>query len=315
MGIQGVTPSAPPAPPAQLKSSVRKLAYTAIIASGAQSLSLNIYHDTHHGNLPGIIAVMAGIIAPFLCAVLAHVAAEMNFPWYSKACVFLVVGAMMYVSAASGISVLEHVMPVSPAAALSIGADAASMLCLGVLMEDSNRRAALEKWNQAEAERQKQAELEKLSARHARPQRRETPTGNAGGNIAENAWGNVLASAGGNTWPDTSGTTEPTASVTESPARQGASADATVLNLAAHRPATRRPAARRQPMTEEEIRKLAEAMAADLAALGEELTVRKFTAKYGGKTGRVGPIVNEVKTSFAAARKNAGAGPASADAR
>lgn len=304
MGPQGVTPSAPPA---QLKPSVRKMSYTAIIAAGIFSLSLNIYHDITGGNLPGIIAVMAGFIAPFLCAILAHVAAELNFSLVFKVLVFGVVGAMMYVSASSGVSVLEHVMKAGPAYALALGADATAMICLGVLMEDGNRRKALEEWNRAETARREQAERDEIAARYGRTPRRETPGGNTRGNGGGNTGGNSLPGAGGNTGPGQ----DPAAVVPPgSSARPGDGDGAEVLDLD-----SRRSSARRESMSEDEIRKLAESMASDLAKIGEEISVRKFTDQYGGTPRRVGPIVSEVKARFAEAKKSRESGPSSAEAR
>lgn len=304
MDTQGVIPSAPPA---QLKTSVRKICFVVIVVAGVCSITLNIYHDTQIGNLPWTIAGMAGFVAPFSCATLAHIAAEVKFGWFFKILVFGVTAAMMYVSASAGVPVLEHIMKTGPAITTMIGLDTAAIICLSVLIRDSELKKAFEEWKQAEAERQAQAERDEIAARYGRTQRRETPRGNTGGNGSGNTWGNT----GGNGLPGGGESPLPASEATAAlPAGQGDGAGAEVLELDEHRSA-----ARRESMSEDEMRALAEKMAGELAKIGEEISVRKFTDTYGGTPRRVGPIVREVKDRFAEAKKDRESATESAEAR
>lgn len=148
----------PEQPKKPVSRSVIVTAYVAIIYVCLESLVSNVYHDMHAGgNVPAAITFFAGTTAPLMCAVLAHVAAHLNFHWSLKTGIFGAVAALMYVSASAATKTLAPALGLGPALVLSVTADTVSILLLGVLIENSARKTAWKKWEaqQAAAEARK----------------------------------------------------------------------------------------------------------------------------------------------------------------
>lgn len=284
------------AAPELIEGSVVTLAYASIISAAGVSLMLNVYHDVTNGSVPGIIAGIAGFLAPFLCATLAHVATALRFHWTVKVWIFVLTGGLMFVSASAGTAVLRPALHFWPALALTVIADATSMTMLAVLMIARDRKVAYAKWQAGEADRQRRAAAAELAARQARPAGRETGQGNSLAAGEGNARGNTPALPGGNTLALTAGNGGPVPVPVGLPADGGGTgsgegSEGEGSGLASVSPM--RPPA----VTDEEIRLLAEDLADELARDGKPLTVRAYTDKYRGKTARVAPIIAEVKAS------------------
>lgn len=289
--------------PKSMDPSVVKACQASIVLAAGLSITLNVYQHLHGHDLNPGIAWVVGTFVPVLVALLSHVAAHVKSGWFVKVLVFGISGLLMYVSASAGTTVLTPALHFGPALATSAGADLAALTMLGFLMHAADLKAALDAWEEREAERRRQAEYEALSARFGRPG---NGRGNALGNSRGNAGGNAVKAAEGNApalQPGNAGRTAlPSAVVVAGTAEtvQGDRATgpmATVTDLP-----------RRASMSDDEMWTLAVKLADERERVGLELTVRAFMEEYGGTPKRVAPLVKKVKE----ARAGSGGGQAAA---
>jgi len=125
---------------------VAVFAWAGIVAAAGGSLTFNIWHDYHSAGLQIVLAVIAGILPPFLSCVLAHVAVALNSKFWGKAWVFAVTAGAMFVSAFASAKVLEPGYGLAVGVIFSLVMDAASMTCLFVLLRTYEARAAYSRW-------------------------------------------------------------------------------------------------------------------------------------------------------------------------
>lgn len=269
--------------PKSMDPSVITACQASIVLAAGLSITLNVYQHVHSHDLNPGIAWVVGTFVPVLVALLSHVAAHVKSTWLVKALVFGISGLLMYVSASAGTTVLTPALHFGPALATSVGADLAALTVLGFLMHAADLRAALEAWQEREAQRRRQAELDALDAQYGRPARQGNTLGNgrgnAPGNVKGNGQGNNRGLLAGNAGRPALPPAESTG--TEAPGGR-------VVQM-------RRPVA-----SPEEIRALARKLAAELDIRGRALSVAAYKERYGGKTDRIAPIVAEVKAEFAA---------------
>lgn len=130
---------------------VAVFAWAGILAAAGGSLTFNIWHDYHSGGLQIALAVIAGILPPFLSTVLAHVAVVLNSgffgkAWIGRAWIFTVTAGAMFVSAFASSKVLEPGYGLAVGVIFSLVMDSASMTCLFVLLRVYEARAAYSRW-------------------------------------------------------------------------------------------------------------------------------------------------------------------------
>jgi hypothetical protein len=316
--LSDITTAFDPRPKTLRKDVIYACEASTVIALSV-SVELNIFQHVKLGHMFPLIGWTVGFAVPLLVAFLSHVAAHVKFHLALQIWVGGIVAALMFASASAGIKVLTPGMGALPAGVASYGLDLAALTALGVLMYSASQSAALAQWEarqearRAEAEREareraEQAEREVLAARYGRPGNRGSTPAIGGGNTpvitAGNVPGNAPTIGGGNTLALTAGNGPGRATAPGAPVLPGGETAAVEVpgeqgsGLASVSP-IRRPVA-----TDDEIRKLAEALADELAAQGKTLSVRAYTDRFGGKTARISPIVAEVK----AARDAAAAG-------
>jgi hypothetical protein len=293
--------------PELVDRSIVALGEFSIILTMGMSIVLNTYHDLRGGNpINPYIAVSIGIVVPVLIAMISHVAATLRIHWAVQAWIFLLVIAFMYVSAVAGTDILKPHLSLGPALVISLALDASALTMLGILIYARHQKTALAEWLVREEARCEAAILADTQGRYGRRPLPGNGGGNAGGNgegnARGNAWGNgfglgqgnaprAIAAGQGNPGTGSSGAGSGGGEGTPGTPSQDSGDGDTVT-----------PFVRRPRQTDEEIRMLAEDLARKLAVAGEELSVGKYRAAYGGKAERVSPIVGEVKAAFAAAR-------------
>lgn len=117
-------------------------AYAVIVVTAGASLTFNIYHAAAPGGLKIALAYIFGIVPPFAATMLSHVAATINSTKWMKALVFLIVAAAMFVSAFATAEVVKPIDGLSVGVVFSVMADAASMVCLKVILDAGAARQA-----------------------------------------------------------------------------------------------------------------------------------------------------------------------------
>ena len=327
-------PDTPPDSPFSRSAIV--FSYIGVVVALAISLTQNIYHDTHAdagGNihyhpLPIGIAIMVGVGVPLLCGVLSHLAAEVDTGAVGKSVIYVIVGALMYVSARAGTAVMSPVLGGKTSVVLSVAVDAGAMFCIHVLMTDQKRKKALEKWNAGAAERQRQAaenrraaEAEALAARGHGPRTPATRPGNGPLAPAGNAPGNTLSAAAGNTPGNGSGSTlgntrgataggglPGTARNVAGNGQEEAAGNVTPIGI---RQATAPASGGKSSKTDEEWLLLIEAFYKHCVEAGGNFGTRAFIREHGGSSKRIGPLITrflEERQSASEGRGEEGAG-------
>lgn len=274
--------------PEPLELGVVRVCQASIVIAVSLSVELNIYQHLEGGQLTPWIGVPIGIGVPILVAFLSHAAARVNFHRAVQVWVFVLAAVLMYVSASAGIKVLTPALGFGPALATSVGMDLTALTTLGFLMFAAAKDAALKAWQGREDTRLRQARTAELDREFRRPGR----AGNGGGTGQGNGQGNDTGPSEGNGEGNDTG---------PSPDQQhdsGNGGGGTVTPI-------------RRVVTDEQMRVLARALADDLAARGERLTVAAYRAKYPGKNKRIADAVRDVN----AERAGAGQQPAATGVR
>src|SRR5579859_406333 len=116
-------------------------AWAVLLGMGGTSVTYNVYHAVHHGQLNLWLALLYGIAAVFAAAMLSHIVAVVNSGWVMKTITYLVMLGAMTLSIGATASV------VAPAAGpwmrwlFGIVLDAAALLALRVILESRRRQA------------------------------------------------------------------------------------------------------------------------------------------------------------------------------
>jgi hypothetical protein len=140
-----VNDTAAAAPPVKPSAAAAVTTWAGILAAAGGSLTFNIWHDSHSIKALGV-AVVAGILPPFLAAVMAHSAVTLKCGTVEKVTVFIITAASMVVSAVGSAQVLAPGYRHGTNYIYSATLDAAAMACLYFLFRYYEQGAEYAGW-------------------------------------------------------------------------------------------------------------------------------------------------------------------------